>query len=77
MRDHFPMRNEATGETVTCYSGYYTFEEGAPQVRIAEQCISACERYGFRRVSVNDYYRPNPRPPDEDVKSYIPRQCLP
>ena len=77
VRDHFPMKNSTTGQEVTCYSGYYWFEEGLPEYKIAEQCISACERYGFRRVSVNDYYKPNAKAPDTDMKQFIPAACLP
>lgn len=53
VRDDFPMRNPGTGQEVMCHSGTYTFEEGAPQMRIADQCIHACERYGFRMFSGN------------------------
>jgi hypothetical protein len=77
VRDHFPMRNPATGQEVTCYSGEYWYEESSYDLKIAEQCISACERYRFRRVSVNDYYKPNPKIPDEDMKQFIPAACLP
>jgi len=38
-RDAIPMRNPVNGAEVTCYSGPYDVEEGAPQVRILEQCI--------------------------------------
>ena len=77
VRDHFPMKNPTTGQEITCYSGEYWYEESSYDLEIAEQCISACERYGFRRVSVNDYYKPNPKIPDEDMKQFIPAACLP
>lgn len=78
MRDDFLMRNPATGEEVVCHSGEYTFEEGAPQMRIAEQCLHACERYGFRQLTGNPYDdAPNPGVPDTDVVPFIPKACLP
>ncbi len=77
VRDEFPMRNAATGQQVTCYSGYYWFEEGLPQLRIALQCRSACERHGFVWQGGNEYYKPNPEVPDEDMKQFIPAACLP
>jgi hypothetical protein len=76
MRDHFPMKNAATGQAVTCYSGYYRFEEGVPQYRIAEQCMHACERFGFKWIGANEYYRLDPKPPDADVIPFIPPACL-
>ena len=77
VRDEFPMRNPTTGQEVTCYSGYYWFEEGLPQLRIADQCTNACERYGFVWQGGNEYYKPNPKVPDEDMKQFIPAACLP
>jgi hypothetical protein len=74
-RDHYPMRNPATGEEVTCYTPYYSF--GLPEMRTAEQCIHACERYGFEYQRSNQYYKPAPKAPDEDVKPYVPAACLP
>jgi len=49
------MKNLSTGEEVLCRSGDYFIEEGAPQVRIATQCMSACARYGFKRQTGNPY----------------------
>jgi hypothetical protein len=78
VRDDFPMRHPVTGAEVMCHSGEYWFEEGAPQLRIAEQCIHACERYGFRRFTGNPYAdAPQPRAPDEDLVPSIPSACLP
>jgi hypothetical protein len=77
IRDEFPMYNATTGQEVMCYSGYYQFEEGAPQLRIAYQCRSACERHGFKLKNANDYYTPRPHAPDEDMKEFIPPECLP
>ena len=77
VRDHFPMKNPTTGQELTCYSGEYWYEESVEAYDIAVQCIHACERYGFRRGSVNDYYNPNPKAPDEDMKQFIPAACLP
>ena len=76
-RDDFPMRNEAGGQ-VMCHSGYYSFEEGLPQARIAMQCIAACEMYGYRRFTGNPHAdTPHPGKPDSDVVPEIPRECLP
>ena len=72
------MRNPDTGQEVVCYSGWYSFEEGGPEVRIAEQCIDACNRYGFLLFTGNRYAdHPHPHDPDEDVKPFIPAPCLP
>jgi hypothetical protein len=78
VRDDFPMRNPATGQEVVCHSGEYRFEEGAPQMRIAMQCIHACERYEFRSFTGNPYAdEPHPQAPDSDVVPFIPQACLP
>jgi hypothetical protein len=78
VHDNFPMRNPETGQEVTCQSGEYWIEEGSPQVRIATQCIQACERHGFRRFTGNPYAdAPHPKAPDSDVLPFIPSSCLP
>ena len=74
-RDSFTMRNPTTGQEVMCYSGYYTLYEGAPQIRIADQCIHACERYGFKRLNTYESEKPEPRTPDEEMREYIPAAC--
>ena len=77
-QDHFPMRNPETTQEVMCVSGKYWIKEGAPQMRIATQCMQACAVHGFRRHTGNpyaDYIQP--KAPDEDVKQYIPAACLP
>ena len=73
------MRNAETGQEVVCYSGRYWFDEGVPQLRIAEQCMRACARYGFERVTDHPYVPKKypPLAPDEDVKPFIPDACLP
>jgi hypothetical protein len=76
-RDDFPMRNLATGQEVICHSGWYWGEEGAPQMRILEQCGNACNRYGIRRLVDAHYEGLSPHDPDEDVKPFIPSECLP
>lgn len=75
-RDHFPMKNPATGQEVICHSGWYFGEEGAPQVRIAMQCIRSCNQYGFYRIVEGRYESLDPHAPDEDVKPSIPSECL-
>lgn len=76
--DNFPMRNAVTGQEVTCRSGDYGLEEGAPQMRIASQCFAACARYGFQRQMGNPYAdKVQGRVPDDDVKQYMPAACLP
>jgi phage/plasmid primase-like uncharacterized protein len=76
-RDHFPMDNPKTGQQVACVSGDYSFGEGLPQVRIAEQCMRACARYGFKLTDRLYADRIRPAAPDDDVKPYIPEACLP
>ena len=77
-QDHFPLRNPQTGQQVICYSGEYWLEEGGPQIRVAEQCMQACPRYGFKRQTGNPYAdNILPKAPDEDVKKDIPSACLP
>ncbi|ASG21651.1 hypothetical protein [Nitrospirillum viridazoti] len=77
-RDEFPLRNPQTGQAVTCRSGPYRFEEGAPQLRIADQCLRACARYGFRSHTGNPYADAiAPATPDDDVRPFIPKECLP
>jgi hypothetical protein len=77
-RDDFPMRNPANGQEVLCQSGEYWFDEGMPQMRVAEQCIRACERYGFRRFTGNPYAdAPHPQNPDKDIMPFVPPACLP
>jgi len=78
VRDEFPMMDPQTGRQVTCRSGPYWYDEGLPQVRIALQCIHACERYGFLVVPPTRYREPPlPQAPDADVKPHIPKECLP
>ena len=77
-QDHFAMQNRETGQQVVCHSGEYWFAEGLPQIRIAEQCLQACARYGFKLQTVNPYAADiTPKAPDEDVKKDIPSACLP
>jgi len=77
-RDHIPMRNPDTGQEVVCYTGEYTMLPGDAQIRIAEQCMRACARYGFKRQTGNPYAdNVQPKAPDEDVKKDIPSACLP
>lgn len=77
-QDRFPMKDEKTGRQVVCKSGKYWMEEGMPQMRIALECIHACERYGFRLFTGNpNTDRPDPRAPEEDVTPQIPMECLP
>jgi hypothetical protein len=77
VRDSFPMRNPDTGQEITCHSGWYVIEEGVPQMRIATQCIRACERYGFRRFTGNPYAdQPHPAAPDDAMRPEIPIACL-
>jgi hypothetical protein len=82
------MHNQTTGEEVVCYTSYYRFEPGLPHLRIALQCIHACERHGFEHVGAEttrygsapaqtSRYEGEPILPDEDVKPYIPTACLP
>jgi hypothetical protein len=72
------MRDPETGQEVMCKSGEYWIEEGLPQLRIAMQCIHACEMQGFRQFTGNPYAdAPHPKAPDDDVKPYIPAPCLP
>ena len=77
VRDEFPMRNPTTGQQVTCYSGEYWYEESGEAYDVSLQCMSACERYGFVWQGGNEYYKPNPKAPDEDMKQFIPAACLP
>ena len=77
VRDHFPMKNPTTGQQVTCYSGEYWYEESGYDLEIADQCRNACERYGFVWQGGNEYYKPNPKAPDEDMRQFIPAACLP
>ena len=78
VRDDFPMRSTVTGQEIVCHSGWYRFEEGAPELRVAEQCMAACSRYGFQRLTGNCYSdNIPPRDPEEDMKAYIPAACLP
>ena len=71
------MRNPETGHEAMCESGEYWLEEGAPQIRIAMQCIHACEAHGYTRVTGNPYAdAPHPAIPDDDVKKFIPAECL-
>jgi hypothetical protein len=71
------MDNPQTGQQVMCVSGDYTFEEGALQLRIADQCMQACARHGFKLTDRTYADRVRPSAPDEDVKPYIPAACLP
>ena len=72
------MRNSQTGKVVICKSGTYGIEEGAPQLRIAEQCVRACARYGFQRFTGNPYADSmSGKDPDDDVRPLIPAECLP
>ena len=69
------MDNPNTGQQVICYSGYYAFYEGAPQIDIAMQCTHACELHGFGE-SNNVIAKPEPKEPDPEMKQYIPEACL-
>ncbi|TWB09178.1 hypothetical protein FBZ89_1468 [Nitrospirillum amazonense] len=75
--DEFHLRNAKTGQTVTCRSGGYRFEEGEAQFRIADQCMRACARYGFWPYGAHPYGGVTPRTPDDDVRPFIPKECLP
>jgi hypothetical protein len=76
-RDTFPMRNAETGQEVTCHSGYYWIEEGAPQLRVATECMRACGLRGYVRVPADPYpiiYDAGPVP--KDLIAEIPASCL-
>ena len=76
-QDRFPMRNAETGQEVVCRSGAYWLEEGAPQMRIAQQCMQACAAHGFHRSTGNPFAdKIQPKAPDDDVKAFIPAACL-
>ncbi len=75
-RDNFPMRNPITNEAVNCESGPYWFDEGAPQLEIAQACIHACELHGYRRYTGNLHTdKPRPQVANKYMQFKIPAQC--
>jgi hypothetical protein len=69
------MRNPSTGQEATCYTPYYYFMPSLRDLRIAGQCIHACELQDFRETE-GPATIPHPRAPDADVRPFIPEVCL-
>jgi len=75
--DDLQMRNPDTGDEITCESGGYWFEQEVPDSEIASQCVQACARYGYKLMTNEGVSLDTPpHAPDEDVKEFIPSQCL-
>ena len=74
-RDKITVLNDKTGERATCYSGYYTIEEGLQQLEVMTQCLRACAQFGFQPTPLEKYSKYSPKEPDEKFLSQIPSQC--
>jgi hypothetical protein len=76
----YPLVKPGVNGQIVCLSGYYPVGEelGPDQIRIKNQCFSACARYGYHQI-VYDRAPPatEPKAPDEDVIPFIPKECLP
>jgi hypothetical protein len=81
-QDHYLMRKAPTGGEVTCVTLPYTFLPGSPHLNVANECVAACARRGFRQVGTPYHYdrlilsEPAPREVSEASRPYVPRACI-
>jgi len=79
----YPLDNPTTGKRIECRTEWDQDQVQRNRHQI-EECLHACERYGFRWIGETRgaklYGRPyvrEPRAPDVDMRAFIPGECLP
>jgi len=76
----YPMAKSGVRQQIFCQSGPYPVgeEQGPEQIRIKNECLGACARYGYHQLI---YDAPPPavmaKAPAEDAIPFIPKECLP
>jgi hypothetical protein len=83
----YTLDNPTTGKKIECRTGLIEWDDEEQVQRYRhqiEECLHACERYGFRWIGETRgaklYGRPyvrEPRAPDVDMRAFIPGECLP
>ncbi len=68
---------KAHNKDLTCWGGIYREDENANAARIREECIHACARHGYSQLIYDAPSKLEPKDPDDDVKEFMPSECMP